>query len=626
MPAHDPVASEREATLARELAELRARCDAAEARLAAARAESAFLYRALEEVPVGLELYGADGTALWLNRAMVEFVGLPSAEVAVGRFNILTDPFSVQTGMVDWYRRAYAGEVVRTEEFSIDLELARIDWGTSSKRIRFRMVLVPRLGEGGAVESVLAIMYEVTQQHVVRRISEKILHSERASEACRHIAEGLVGELGVVSATVWLYRSEGAVTAAASAPHEPSEPPSWLAEAEAARATIVREGDGEPNALGAVAMVVTPVVGPQGAIGFLEVGSATRYATAQALPAALERLAEQLAQFDARYRAQRTFEAVFSRTPDAIAFVSPSGDVRLANESAARLFGPRATHVARMFAESARVEGLIARAVADSGAPHPSRADLRAIDASDREFDAEVACSFVEVAAGAPGVALVARDLTERKAMQASLERSLREKDTLLREVHHRVKNNLQVVSSLLSMQADGLDDGPARRALGSSVERVLAMSLVHQQLYDGSDFERIALGEYVRSLVGRLQTSVGPLAEVDLRLGHDELWVALDEAVPLGLLLNELFTNAIKHGRGSDGRCDVAVHLERTDGGFSLSIADRGSQVSAAPSPRSLGLQLVKALARQLGAVVVREARSDGPGTSVTVRVERPS
>jgi PAS domain-containing protein len=96
-----PSPSPSEARLAAEVAELRARLEAAERRLADARAESAFLYGALEHLPVGLELYGPDGTALWLNRAMVEFVGLPSAEVAVGRFNVLTDPFSVQTGMVE---------------------------------------------------------------------------------------------------------------------------------------------------------------------------------------------------------------------------------------------------------------------------------------------------------------------------------------------------------------------------------------------------------------------------------------------------------------------------------------------------------------------------------------------
>jgi two-component sensor histidine kinase/PAS domain-containing protein len=503
------------------------------------------------------------------------------------------------------------------------------------------MVLVPQRGMDGAVERVLAIMYEVTQQHLVRRISERVIHSGTEVEACRHIAAGLVGEMSIAVATLWLYRSGGeGVYAAAHAEegaHAPGDgspggdaagpsAPDWLAEAEATRGTLVRDPPGAARApLGLVVTVVAPILGPQGPIGFIEVGTTTRYPSEQALPTALERLAEQYAQFDARYRAQRTFEAVFSRTPDAVALLSASGEVRFANESAQRLFGARATHVDRMFVEPAAVHDLIARAVACADASTPLRSDVQALDRDDRAFTAEIAFSRVAVAPGAAGsgIALVARDLTERNAMQASLERSLREKDTLLREVHHRVKNNLQIVSSLLAMQADGLDDAVSGRALASSVERVFAMSLVHQHLYDGDNFERIDLGGYAQGLVARLRATAGQPAHLAFDFDLEEVWVGLDQAVPLGLLLHELLTNAIKHGGDADGARRISLGLHRSASGFSLSIADRGSTPLTAGAPlRSLGLQLVRALCRQLAARLVIDARTDGPGTRVTVHV----
>jgi PAS domain S-box-containing protein len=630
-----------------ELTSLRERVARLEDSLREAQSERDFLFSALEHLPVGLELYDRDGVARWLNRAMVEFVGLPSADVAVGRFNVLTDPFSLATGMVPYYRRAYAGELVRTEEFSINLELATIDWGASAKQIRFRMILCPRRDAAGAVEGVLAIMFEVTQQDVARRIAERVIESQGDEEAVGHIVRGLVGAMDVRLARVWRAGAKGwAPVAVARSPvvdssgAEPA-PDAFFDHLRAARdsgRTVVtlREGDpeqpwsegdgasaGEASRLGLQALVATPVLGPRGSIGVIEVGVASRYVAAQSVPALLERIAEQYAQFDARAVAQRRFETVFERSPDAMILLSEDGALAQRNERARALFGERATRLSELL--TADADALLADASASvDGSSSTTWRIVTALRADGTPLIAEAACSRVAASplATADCLLLVLRDLTERTRMQASLERSLHEKDTLLREVHHRVKNNLQIVSSLLALQADGLDPGEARGTLIESVHRVRSMSLVHQQLYGSSDLGQIHLGDYARSLVGYLQSSAGAATEV--AFGADEVCVSLEQAVPCGLLLNELVTNAIKHGRSPDGRSVISLAILESDGGFSIEVSDRGPGFSGSASGRTLGVTLMKALVRQLSARMTFAPNEDGVGTRVTLRVPR--
>jgi PAS domain S-box-containing protein len=651
-PKHDrtaprPAASED--PLARpgdDLTALRARIARLEDELRDVRSERDFMFSALEHLPVGLELYDRDGLALWLNRAMVEFVGLPSAEVAVGRFNVLTDPFSVATGMLPYYRRAYAGELVRTEEFSVNLELATIDWGAAAKQIRFRMILCPRRDDAGAVERVLAIMFEVTQQDVARRIAERIIQSQGDDEAAGHVVDGLVGAMDIRLARVWREGSGGLVPAAVArtsealtpAPDRGSLPaPEHLLAALDRGRTVVTlcEGDDEEpgspgalatdpeaSALGLQALIATPIPGPRGAIGVIEAGVSSRYVAAQAIPSLLERVAEQYAQFDARAVAQRRFETVFERSPDAMVLLSEDGAIVRRNEHARALLGTGATRCAELFTDPSSADALLRDARSTDAEQTTSWRLVTALRSDGAELTAEVACSRVVSSpiATTDGVLLVLRDLTERVRMQASLERSLHEKDTLLREVHHRVKNNLQIVSSLLALQADGLEEGPSRRTLLESVHRVRSMSLVHQQLYGSSDLGQIHLGDYARSLVGYLQSSVGVATEV--AFGADEVSVPLEQAVPCGLLLNELVTNAIKHGRSPDGRSVISLSILEHRDGFSIEVGDRGPGFGGSASGRSLGVTLMKALVRQLSARMTFAPHEDGVGTRVTLWV----
>jgi PAS domain S-box-containing protein len=201
----------------------------------------------------------------------------------------------------------------------------------------------------------------------------------------------------------------------------------------------------------------------------------------------------------------------------------------------------------------------------------------------------------------------IVADVTVRKQNEARLEASLKEKEVLLQEIHHRVKNNLQVISSLLSLQAEYVADPEAREAFLESRGRVRTMAVLHESLYRSGDLGRIDLGRQVRGLCAELFRSYGVEPNrIELRTDLAEAPLDLDRAIPCGLLLNELVSNALKHafpgGRG--GWVRVALHTGPNEE-YTLIVSDNGvglPQDLDVLATSSLGLQLVQTLTRQLG------------------------
>lgn len=188
--------------------------------------------------------------------------------------------------------------------------------------------------------------------------------------------------------------------------------------------------------------------------------------------------------------------------------------------------------------------------------------------------------------------------------------RELREKEVLLKEVHHRVKNNLQVISSLVGMQAEGTRDETVREVLEDVTYRVRSMALVHEKLYQSESLASINFAEYTRSLLNYLWRAHGSAVEsVGLTLDLEPVSLPVDTAIPCGLILNELAGNALKHAfRGrTEGEVTVTLH-EAGDGRISLSVGDDGVGFPAGfdwQQAGSLGLRLVQMLAGQLRADV---------------------
>ena len=362
-----------------------------------------------------------------------------------------------------------------------------------------------------------------------------------------------------------------------------------------------------------------PILSPAGVLGVIEIGGSRFYPGHVQLPRLLQRVAEQVAAFMLHDNSRRAFRSVFELSPDALLLIDDMGTVSAANARAVALFGPVAgTRASALFNDGA---ALHLPATESSGAA--GLIERRARGAAS-EFWAEVSVAATPTA-GTQAAILAIRDLTERRRVEAALTESLREKDTLLREVHHRVKNNLQIVSSLLTLQVDGLVDVQARAALDETVLRVRSMALVHQHLYSSTRMARIRLGDYASSLCLQLQGSIAPRAQLRVQGEPVEVEVDVDVAVPCGLILNELVTNALKHGCATDGSCQIDVAVRLSDAGFELVVADRGPGFAAdAGDPAfagSLGMTLVRTLARQLRARLT--FGFDG-GARVTVEVPR--
>jgi two-component sensor histidine kinase len=202
---------------------------------------------------------------------------------------------------------------------------------------------------------------------------------------------------------------------------------------------------------------------------------------------------------------------------------------------------------------------------------------------------------------------------------------SLREKETLLKEVHHRVKNNLQVISSLLNLQSRHLTDEASRTLLEESQDRVHSIALVHETLYQSGDLAQIEFSEYLSSLVAHLTNSWGSEASgVRISVEASGVRLPVDVAIPCGLIVNELVTNSFKHAFPHTARGTVAVRVSAAqERRIRLVVSDDGvglpEKVDVAKSG-SLGLELVAALARQLRASVQVTRQS---GTTFELRFE---
>jgi PAS domain S-box-containing protein len=216
-------------------------------------------------------------------------------------------------------------------------------------------------------------------------------------------------------------------------------------------------------------------------------------------------------------------------------------------------------------------------------------------------------------------------DITDLVVVQHALEAALREKETLLKEVYHRVKNNLQVIQSLLNLQRRELPQGTARSGMQDMIQRVSAMALLHEQLYRSDNLSAVSLRRYVQDVLDQLaQANDGRGRGIALQTDLTEIAIELDSAMPLGLLLTELITNGYKHafppGRG--GRIMVAIRPQ--EAGVAIIVSDDGVGFPAGFDPSkasSMGMRLAFALAQQLGGTL---SFSSDRGTTARVEVPR--
>jgi|AGTN01.1.fsa_nt_gi PAS domain S-box len=318
-----------------------------------------------------------------------------------------------------------------------------------------------------------------------------------------------------------------------------------------------------------------------------------------------------------------TLDAVLDATVDPVMMVDPQFRIRFISRAAEEFFGRSAQEVAaRTWRQAGLPEALMApvedlcRTVLDGGVPATEELGLGATRL-------EVQASPV-VGEGGPGaVVVVLRDVSARKAMEDDLKASLEDKNVLMAEVHHRVKNNLQIVSSILQMQGWRMTDPALRAQFEQACGRILALAKVHELLYAQETLASVDFVQYVRALCADLFRLYGVSdSHIALALPPGSLFLPVGTAEPLALIVHELVSNAVKHAfceRGGSLRIEVALEA---GGEGVLVVADDGTRpgrvMAFEGESASLGLRMVGVLVQQLrGRIEVRSQR----GVEVEVR-----
>ena len=323
---------------------------------------------------------------------------------------------------------------------------------------------------------------------------------------------------------------------------------------------------------------------------------------------------------------QDIYEELFELAPDAYLFTTASGRILRANRAAQALLKvPRPQLLRAAFssfmpaADYRRVLHML-----PAGHSHPPAQAECEIQLQPRPSQPplQVAVTIGVARDGTGrriGLRWLLRDVTERRRVQARLEASLREKELLLREVYHRVKNNLQVMSSLLSLQEGSLSDPAALPVLRTARDRIRSMALVHERLYQTADLSRVDFSDYLRQLAADLTRSFGVSPDhIQFVFQLENLCLGIDVAIPCSMIVHELVTNALRHAfPGGKGTITLTLEAEGSQH-VCLVVADDGVGLPVPGPVGGIGLDLVNLMVEQIGGEL---QTCGGPGAAFRLR-----
>lgn len=313
-----------------------------------------------------------------------------------------------------------------------------------------------------------------------------------------------------------------------------------------------------------------------------------------------------------RKRLEHRFRQAVESAPNAIVMVNESGTIVMVNAQTELSFGYTRTEMLGQTVEMLVPERFRAGHVGFRKAylanpvsrPMGAGRELFGLRKDGTEFPVELGLSLIDSHEETLILSSIV-DITERRNASDKLKQALSEKEMLLKEVYHRVKNNLQVVSSLINLQAGNVNNAETADLLKQSADRIKAMALLHEKLYHSKDLARIDFNDYIRSLVDHLLFGYGAHSDkVTLNMKVDKVFLGVDTAIPCGLIINELLSNALKHAFPGDRHGEINITFTQNQGEYSLTITDNGigfpSELDFKKSS-SLGLQLVDTLTNQL-------------------------
>ena len=311
-------------------------------------------------------------------------------------------------------------------------------------------------------------------------------------------------------------------------------------------------------------------------------------------------------------RSEHRFQNLFEFAADAIVECDRRGTILLVNQQTEQLFGYsreelRGQHIDLLLPGQEFARGLaLAMQTADALAAEtrPTESQQTAHRKSSSEFQADVRVGVIHAPDGLR-LTFTIRDITARLDSEAALRQSLHRQQVLLQEVHHRVKNNLQIISSILALEASQTLDASVQKVLFDSNLRIRSIALIHEMLQGSTQFGRVEFGSYAHALISHLVRTCQLGSTTSLDLDLEPVEINVETAMPCGLILNELVTNVFKYGH-SEGTPD-RLHVSLTSSperGLCLTVEDSGAGLPAdynIETAQSLGMQLVNTLTQQL-------------------------
>ncbi|RLC57878.1 MAG: hypothetical protein DRH89_02465 [Candidatus Cloacimonadota bacterium] len=303
------------------------------------------------------------------------------------------------------------------------------------------------------------------------------------------------------------------------------------------------------------------------------------------------------------------FENLFQMSPDALVILNNGVEIVQINSEFEKLFGYTEKEVIGKFINNLIVpeelnEESIGYAKAITSGKTISFESVRN-HKNGTKIDIEAIGKPIKLGENQLALLVIYRDISVRKKHEQQIMRDLEEKEVLLKEVHHRVKNNMQVISSMLKLQSRYIDDKKALELFKNSQDRVKSMALIHERIYNSPDLASVNFEEYVRNLAHNLFVSSrinsnNVVLEIDIK----NIAVNMNKAVPLGLIINELISNALKHAFPNERKGKLSISIKKKKDKFELIVADDGvgcKKDLEFEKADTLGLQLVHALTQQL-------------------------
>ncbi len=324
-----------------------------------------------------------------------------------------------------------------------------------------------------------------------------------------------------------------------------------------------------------------------------------------------------------RKRLEERFRQVVESAPNAMVMINPQGHIEMVNAQTERVFGYERQELLGKAIEMLVPERFRERHPTLRGSffgkplsrPMGAGRDLYGLKKDGTEFPIEIGLNPIQTEEGTMVLSAIV-DISDRKHKEERIHGALKEKDVLLGEIHHRVKNNLQIVHSLLGLQSSSITDEVVVSMLRESQNRIRSMALIHQTLYESKDFARVDFRNFLESLVPTLISSYGVNAErIALELKSIEVLLPINTAIPCGLIVNEIIANSLKHAFPNDRTGKIMIDLSHVDASnVRLVVSDDGIGIPESKNLEdgaTLGLQLVTMLVDQLGGTLaIQRAR----------------